>query len=202
MLLFIDNYDSFSYNIVQYLYELNIKYNYQYNIKVIKNDELNLNEIKKYNIKRIVLSPGPGRPKDSGVTMDVLDYYYNKLPILGVCLGHQCIAEYFGVKIINSQDVIHGEVNEVYHNEKYLFKSLKSPIKQARYNSLTVNLDLLNKSKKLLLCAYTKKNDQIFEVMGLRHNEYHLYGIQFHPESVLSEYGHKILNNFYKLSYG
>jgi len=202
MLLFIDNYDSFSYNIVQYLHELNIKYNYKYDIKVIKNDELSLTEIKNYNIKRIVLSPGPGRPKDSGVTMEVLDYYYNKLPILGICLGHQCIAEYFGVKIINSEDVIHGEANDVYHDQKFLFKDLKNSIKQARYNSLTVDLDLLNKSHELSLSAYTKKNNEIFEVMGLRHNKYHLYGVQFHPESVLSENGHEILNNFYKLSYG
>ena len=198
MLLFIDNYDSFSYNIVQYIEELNIRYHYGFNIKVIKNDELTLKDINKLNISKIVLSPGPGRPKDSGVSMEVINYYHRKLPILGICLGHQCLAEYFGINIINSEQVLHGEVVEVYHNKDKIFDNLKSPILQTRYNSLTVDIKELEKSEYLQLTAYTKKENKIFEVMGLSHKELPLYGVQFHPESVLSEHGHELLNNFLK----
>ena len=199
MLLFIDNYDSFSFNIVQYLEELNIKYNYKYQIKIIKNDELDLERIKQLEPKKIILSPGPGRPNDSGVSMDVIDYYYNKLPILGICLGHQCIAEYFGLKINNSEEVVHGETVKVYHDNKDLFKNIQNPVQQTRYNSLTVDINDLNNSNILDLTAYTKKNNKIFEVMGLRHKNLDIYGVQFHPESVLSEQGHEILDNFLKI---
>ena len=182
MILLIDNYDSFSYNLYQFVGSINS------DIKVIKNDEMTVEEIKKLNPSHIILSPGPGRPKESGIIEDVVKKIHN-IPILGVCLGHQAICEVFGLDIINAKKICHGKSDLVkIDNDSYLFKGLNKEIKVARYHSLIG----IGESSELKITAYNSDN----EIMAVEHKKYPIYGMQFHPESILTLDGMKILKNF------
>jgi anthranilate synthase/aminodeoxychorismate synthase-like glutamine amidotransferase len=183
----IDNYDSFTFNLVQYLGVLGE------NIKVRRNDKISIREIEKMAPLKIVISPGPGRPKDAGISKDLIKHFYRSVPILGVCLGHQCIGEVFGAEVINSGIVFHGKTSMIYHDKHTIFSGIKSPFEAARYHSLILKKDTI--PQEFEISAYTK--DKI--VMGIRHKKYKLEGIQFHPESFLTPYGKKILKNFIEL---
>lgn len=187
MILVIDNYDSFTYNLVQYLGELGQK------LEVYRNDKVSLDVISKLNPKRIVISPGPGRPKDAGISNAIIKKFGKKVPILGVCLGHQCIAEVFGGRIIRAKRIMHGKVSLIYHNNKGIFKGIKNPFEATRYHSLLVE----NKTfpSCLKITARTKEN----EIMALAHKKFPILGVQFHPESILTHDGKRLLDNFLKL---
>lgn len=185
-ILVIDNYDSFTYNLVQYLGEL------KQDIIVYRNDEITLNGIKNLNPSHIVISPGPGRPKDGGISMDVIREFAGKIPILGVCLGHQCIGEVYGGKIIHAPELMHGKTSEIYHEGNSIFNDIENPFTATRYHSLIVELDSL-KNSPLNITAKTKEG----LIMALQHKEYkNLIGVQFHPESILTKTGHQLLSNF------
>jgi len=186
-ILMIDNYDSFTFNLVQYLGILGE------NIKVRRNDRITVDEIKDMSPSRIVISPGPGRPEDAGMSKEIIKSFYKEIPILGVCLGHQCIGEVFGAEVINSGVVIHGKTSEIYHDGKTIFSGVKNPFEAARYHSLILKKDSIPET--LEITAWTK--DGI--VMGVRHKESRLEGIQFHPESFLTPQGLEILKNFINL---
>ncbi len=183
-ILMIDNYDSFTFNLVQYLGILGE------NIKVRRNDKITLNEIRKMAPSRIVISPGPGRPVDAGISKDIIKHFYKEMPILGVCLGHQCIGEVFGAEVINSGTVVHGKTSVIYHDRKGIFTGIENPFEAARYHSLILKKDTIPDC--LEVTAHTE--DGI--VMGVRHKNYKLEGIQFHPESFLTPVGLDILKNF------
>jgi len=183
-ILMIDNYDSFTFNLVQYLGILGK------NIKVRRNDKITLDEIRKMGPSRIVISPGPGKPADAGITEDIIRHFYKEIPILGVCLGHQCIGEVFGAEVINSGTVVHGKTSVIYHDGKSIFAGIENPFEAARYHSLILKKDTIPDC--LEITARTK--DGI--VMGVRHKNYKLEGIQFHPESFLTPVGLQILKNF------
>ncbi len=185
--LVIDNYDSFTYNLVQYLQELGAK------TVVYRNDKITLDEIKKLKFKRIVISPGPGRPKNAGISSEVIKEFYRKIPILGVCLGHQCIGAAFKSFIIKAPNIMHGKTSFIHHNAKDIFAGIKNPFAATRYHSLIIDKDRL--TKNLIITAWTK--DGI--IMGVKMKGFPLYGVQFHPESILTVEGKKILNNFLKL---
>jgi len=187
MILMIDNYDSFTYNLVQYLGELGAK------VKVYRNDKISINDIKKLKPKKIVISPGPGRPEDAGISPAVIREFAGKIPILGVCLGHQAIGFVYGAKIIISKKPMHGKTSLIYHNKKDIFRSIPNPFEATRYHSLLVDKKTLPKC--LEITAWTKKG----EIMGLRHIHLPLWGVQFHPESILTKSGKDILNNFLSL---
>ena len=184
MILLIDNYDSFTYNLVQYLEELGAK------IKVYRNDKVTIGEIKKLKPSHIVISPGPGRPDDAGVSKRVIFEFKGKMPVLGVCLGHQCIGEVFGGKVVPAKRLMHGKTSLIYHNKKTIFKSIKNPFQATRYHSLIVERKGLPKCLDII--AQTKEN----EIMAIKHKEYPVWGVQFHPESILTLEGKKILKSF------
>lgn len=187
-MLIIDNYDSFTYNIVQYIKILGEK------PIIIKNDELNLEEIKNLKFNSILISPGWGNPKNSGITMSVIDYYQNKLPILGVCLGMQCIAEYFGAKIVKAKEPCHGKNSEIFFDEDFLlFDGLKQGFSATRYHSLMLDSKSINSNIKIQ--AWTM--DKI--PMALKIKNKNIYGVQFHPEAILTENGIEIFRNFQKI---
>ena len=183
----IDNYDSFTFNLVQYLGILGE------NIKVRRNDKVTVENIEKISPEKIVISPGPGRPEDAGISKDIIKYFYNKIPILGVCLGHQCIGEVFGAEIINSGIVYHGKTSLIYHDSKTIFKNLVNPFDAARYHSLIIKKDTIPSCFEIS----AQTGDGI--IMGIRHNKYPLEGIQFHPESFLTPSGLSLLKNFIEL---
>lgn len=184
-MILIDNYDSFTYNIVQYLEELGVS------PKVYKNDEITVDELKAMQFSRIILSPGAGNPSDSGVTMEVLRDFYKSKKILGVCLGQQCIAEFFGAKVVQLKEPCHGKTTRIFYNENsFLLKGLPQGFKATRYHSLTVEPESINGN--ILVTA--KSEDGV--VMGIRHKNHPIYGVQFHPEAILSEYGHEIFAKF------
>ena len=185
MILIIDNYDSFTYNLVQYIGSLN------YEIKIIKNDEYSINEIEVFHPEKIVISPGPGKPEDAGVSVDVIKQYYKQVPILGICLGHQAIAIAFGGKVINSNEVSHGKVVEINCNESKIFNNIPNSFKATRYHSLMIDHKSL--SKDLDIIAQTDI------IMGIEHKSAKLFGLQFHPESIETEYGMKMIKNFLKI---
>ena len=188
--LVIDNYDSFTYNLVQYLGEL------KQDVLVYRNDEITLNKIKDIKPAHIVISPGPGRPDDAGISKSLIQEFAGKIPVLGVCLGHQCIGEVFGGKIINALVLMHGKTSEIFHETNSIFTDIPSPFTATRYHSLIVDLESI-KDKPLKVTAKTKDN----LVMALEHKDFkNLIGVQFHPESILTEHGHKLLTNFLKLS--
>ncbi len=186
-ILMIDNYDSFTFNLVQYLGILGE------NIKVRRNDKITIDEIKKMSPSKIVISPGPGRPEDAGMSDEIIRNFYTEIPILGVCLGHQCIGEVFGAEIINSGVVIHGKTSDIYHDGRTIFKGIKNPFEAARYHSLILKKDSIPSSLEIT----ARTEDGI--VMGVRHKKYRLEGIQFHPESFLTPVGLRILKNFINL---
>jgi anthranilate synthase component 2 len=184
MLLMIDNYDSFTYNIVQYFGELGEE------VRTVRNDEVTIDEIAAMKPDRICISPGPKAPRDAGVSVEVIREFQGKLPILGVCLGHQAIGEAYGGKIIRAKQVMHGKTSMIAHTGVGVFKDLPSPFTVIRYHSLAIERASLPSC--LEVTAWTDDG----EIMGVRHKEFDIQGVQFHPESILSEYGHKLFKNF------
>ena len=187
MLFMIDNYDSFTYNLVQYFGELG------QDVKVYRNDQVTVGEIENLAPDHIVISPGPCTPNEAGVSIDVIKAFAGKKPILGVCLGHQAMGQAFGGKIVHAKELMHGKTSMVHHKGEGVFKGLPSPFEATRYHSLVVERESLPDC--LAITAWTDDG----EIMGLRHKEYVVEGVQFHPESILSEHGHDLLRNF--LSY-
>ncbi|MCX7926836.1 MAG: aminodeoxychorismate/anthranilate synthase component II [Candidatus Omnitrophica bacterium] len=187
MIVLIDNYDSFTYNLVQYLAELKAK------IKVFRNDKVTLEKISKIKPSQIVISPGPGGPEDAGISCDLIRSFAGKIPILGVCLGHQCIGAVFGGRIVRASCLMHGKVSKIYHCKEGIFKGIPSPFLATRYHSLAVSSKDLPKS--LQVTAWTKDG----QIMGLRHKDFAIWGVQFHPESIMTEHGKKLLANFLAL---
>lgn len=187
MILVIDNYDSFTYNLVQYLGELGEK------LVVKRNDKIELAEIEQFSPERIVISPGPGTPADAGISRDAIKFFANRIPILGVCLGHQCIAEVFGGKVVRSDTLMHGKTSLIYHDGRDIFQDVENPFEATRYHSLIVSKMRLPRVLKVI--ARTKEN----EIMGIKHVHFPVWGVQFHPESILTKEGKKILANFLKV---
>ncbi|MCP1652631.1 MULTISPECIES: aminodeoxychorismate/anthranilate synthase component II [Pseudomonas] len=195
MLLMIDNYDSFTYNLVQYFAELKA------DIHVVRNDELSVDQIAALNPERIVLSPGPCTPNEAGVSLEVIERFAGKLPLLGVCLGHQSIGQAFGGDVVRARQVMHGKVSPVFHKDQGVFAGLNNPLTQTRYHSLVVKRETLPDC--LEITAWTALEDgSVDEIMGLRHKTLNVEGVQFHPESILSEQGHEMLANFLKQTGG
>ena len=188
MILMIDNYDSFTFNIVQYLGELGAE------VLVKRNNRITLDEIDKLNPEKIVISPGPCTPNEAGISIQVVKKYYKKTPILGVCLGHQTIGQAFGGNIVSAKKIMHGKTSQITHDGDYLFKDIPQEFTATRYHSLVIEKESFPDS--LLVTATTKDNKENSEIMGLRHKNYNLFGVQFHPESILTESGHKLLENF------
>ncbi|MDN3653692.1 aminodeoxychorismate/anthranilate synthase component II [Thalassotalea ponticola] len=189
MLLMIDNYDSFTYNLVHYFEHLNER------VVVVRNDEVSIADIISMNADRIVISPGPCNPDKAGLSLDIIDHFKDKLPILGVCLGHQCIAQHFGAVVERARQVMHGKTSLVSHNSHGLFANLNQPLQVTRYHSLVVNKQSLPTC--LHVTAWTEDaNGEMDEIMALEHKTLPIMGVQFHPESVLTEQGHQLLDNF------
>ena len=185
----IDNYDSFTYNLVQYFGELGQE------VKVVRNDALSVDEISALAAERIVISPGPCTPDQAGVSLEVLDRLSGKLPILGVCLGHQSLGQAFGGKVIRAKSIMHGKTSPIHHSGVGVFVGLPSPFQATRYHSLVVEKESLPDC--LEITAWTENEDGSFdEIMGLRHRTLAVEGVQFHPESILTEHGHAMLKNF------
>jgi len=192
MLLMIDNYDSFTYNIVQYLGELKA------DVKVVRNDEISVSDIAKMNPERIVISPGPCSPSEAGISLETIKQYGGRIPILGVCLGHQSIGQAFGGDVVRASKVMHGKTSMIYHNSKGVFANLPNPFRATRYHSLVVKKETLPDC--LEITAWTQLEDgSVDEIMGLRHKTLQIEGVQFHPESILTEHGHQLLKNFLDL---
>ena len=189
MLLMIDNYDSFTYNLVQYFSELGQE------VVVERNDKISLKEIENLNPEFLVLSPGPCTPNEAGISLDIVNSFKGKIPILGVCLGHQTIGQAFGGKITHAKTIMHGKTSEIHHTNKGVFTGLSNPFTATRYHSLVIDRGSLPDCFEIT--AWT--DDE--EIMGIRHKELFIEGVQFHPESILSEYGHDLLRNFIK-NYG
>ena len=186
MILMIDNYDSFTYNIVQYLGELGA------NVKVVRNDMISTKDIEYMEPEKIVISPGPCTPNEAGISLQVVDKFSGHTPILGICLGHQSIGQMFGSNIVKAKHVMHGKTSEIHHNGLGVFSGLPSPFLATRYHSLVVDEVPLD----MELTGWTLKDGSVDEIMGLRHKEHFVEGVQFHPESVLTEHGHALLANF------
>jgi len=185
----IDNYDSFTYNIVQYLYELGV------DVIVRRNDEIGVKDIERIeNLDAIVISPGPCTPNEAGISVETIKTYRGKFPILGVCLGHQSIGAAFGAKIVKAKCLMHGKTSEIFHNQKGIFEGIPSPFKAVRYHSLVIDEKTLPEN-----IGITARSDDN-EIMAIEHKNYPIWGVQFHPESVLTDYGKKLLENFLKLS--
>jgi len=184
----IDNYDSFTYNLVQYLGELGE------DVQVFRNDRITIPEIEALQPERIVISPGPCTPNEAGISLELIDHFKNSLPILGVCLGHQSIGQAFGGKIVHAKHVMHGKLSLIHHRDSDVFRGLANPFTATRYHSLVVDHDTLPGC--LEITAWTEEDDGTIEIMGLRHRELPIYGVQFHPESILTDQGHALLKNF------
>ncbi|WP_314343021.1 aminodeoxychorismate/anthranilate synthase component II [Simonsiella muelleri] len=184
MLLFIDNYDSFTYNIVQYFAELG------QDVQVYCNDEITLAEIETLKPQYLVIGPGPCTPKEAGISVAAMQHFAGKLPILGVCLGHQTIGEAFGGKVVRAKTLMHGKTSPVHHVNRGVFRDLPNPVVCTRYHSLVIDRDTL--PEHLQITAWTEDG----EIMGIRHRDYEIEGVQFHPEGLLTEYGHEMLQNF------
>jgi len=189
MLLMIDNYDSFTYNLVQYFGELGQQ------VEVHRNDQITLEQIEQMNPERIVISPGPCTPNEAGVSLAVIERFAGKLPLLGVCLGHQSIGQAFGAKVVHARTIMHGKTSMVQHHDVGVFKGLKNPLEATRYHSLVIAPDSLPDC--LEVTAWTEdENGELDEIMGVRHKTLAIEGVQFHPESILTECGHEMLKNF------
>ena len=187
MILMIDNYDSFTYNLVQYFGELKA------DMEVVRNDALTVDQIRDMKPKKIVISPGPGRPEDAGVSVDIIKQLGNKIPVLGVCLGHQGIGYAFGAKVINAKRLMHGKTSKIRHDGNTIFRQLPNPFDATRYHSLIV------KRETLPSCFEISAETAEGEIMGMRHRSFGIEGVQFHPESILTIAGKDLLRNFLKL---
>ena len=193
MIIVIDNYDSFTYNLVQYLGELSTEFPVAREIKVYRNDRVQLDTIEKLNPSGIVISPGPGRPEDAGISLELIAQFAPKLPILGVCLGHQSIGQVFGGKIVSAPVLMHGKTSDIYHNNIGIFAGLPNPFTATRYHSLVIDRETFPES--LEVTAWVEDGT----IMGVRHREYtYLQGVQFHPESILTDVGKQLIGNFLK----
>ena len=188
MILMIDNYDSFTFNVVQYLLELGAE------VAVRRNDEITIADIEDMAPQKIVISPGPCTPNEAGVSLDTVAYFAGKIPLLGICLGHQSIGQSFGGDIVRAKAVMHGKTSMIHHNGSGVFAELANPFEATRYHSLVVAPETMPDC--LEVTAWTEENGQIDAIMGLRHRELDVEGVQFHPESILTEHGHQLLNNF------
>ena len=187
-LLVIDNYDSFTYNLVQLFGEMD-----KIDLVVERNDEISIDEIKKLKPDRICISPGPGRPENAGISSELIRNLGQTIPILGVCLGHQCIAQVFGGEVVRAERLMHGKTSQIHHQNRGLFKDLAEPLEATRYHSLIVKRDSIPDS--LQITAETNEG----EIMGLQHREFPIHGVQFHPESILTTEGRKLLANFLRV---
>ncbi len=185
MILIIDNYDSFTYNIVQYVGELG------YEVVVFRNDAIDIESIKKMNPEKIIVSPGPKSPLEAGITVDIIKNFYDKIPILGVCLGHQAIGYAFGAEIIRAKNIMHGKVSSIKHDSSIIYKDIPNTFEATRYHSLIIKKEKL---PSIINVTATSIDDN--EIMGIELKGYNVYGVQFHPESVLTTYGKQIINNF------
>lgn len=189
MLLMIDNYDSFTYNLVQYFGELD------QDVRVYRNDQITLKEIHALAPERIVVSPGPCTPNEAGISVEVIHEFAGKLPILGVCLGHQSIGQALGGRIVHADHVMHGKTSDIHHNNSDVFAGLQSPFVATRYHSLVIERESLPDC--LEITAWTRSDaGEMDEIMGVRHKEHPVFGVQFHPESILTTCGHDLLKNF------
>ena len=187
MILMIDNYDSFTYNLVQYLGELGEE------LVVARHDQITLQKVRALKPAGIVISPGPGSPKDAGISNALIKTFAGQIPILGVCLGHQCIGEVFGGEVVRAKRLMHGKTSQILHDGRQLFRGLPNPFEATRYHSLIVQRERL--PRELQITAWTKEG----EIMGLRHRRWPVYGVQFHPESILTKSGKDLLRNFLRL---
>ncbi len=191
MLLLIDNYDSFTYNLYQYFCELGAE------VKVLRNDQLTLTDIEQLAPSHLVISPGPCTPDQAGISLQAIAHFSTRLPILGVCLGHQAMAQAFGAKIVRARQAIHGKTSPVRHTGQSVFTGLNNPLTVTRYHSLVVAPDTLPDCFDIT--AWTERDGERDEIMGIMHKTLPLHGVQFHPESILSEQGHQLLDNFLKI---
>ena len=189
MLLMIDNYDSFTYNLVQYFGEL------QADVQVHRNDKITVAEIEKLNPSHLVISPGPCTPNEAGISLEAITYFAGKLPILGVCLGHQSIGQAFGGKIVHANEIMHGKTSMIQHKDEGVFKGLPSPFEATRYHSLVIEKKSIPDCLEVTAWTENEKG-KIDEIMGVRHKDLDVEGVQFHPESILTEHGHALLKNF------
>lgn len=193
MLLMIDNYDSFTYNVVQYLGELGA------DVRVERNDQIDLDAIEAMNPERIVISPGPCTPNEAGISMQVIETWAGRVPVLGICLGHQSIGQVYGGKIVRARQVMHGKTSPIHHRGEGVFANLSNPFEATRYHSLVIDADSLPEC--LEVTAWTETEDgEVDEIMGVRHRELQVEGVQFHPESILTAHGHDLLRNFLEQS--
>ncbi len=192
MLLMIDNYDSFTYNLVQYLGELGA------DVRVYRNDQISIREIEALAPEHIVISPGPCTPNQAGVSIDVITHFCAKVPILGVCLGHQAIGQAFGGRIVHAREIMHGKTSMIRHRSTGLFQGLENPFQATRYHSLVIAEDSLPDCLEITAWTETPSGERD-EIMGVRHREHRLLGVQFHPESILTHHGHDLLRNFLTL---
>ena len=189
MLLMIDNYDSFTYNLVQYFGELGA------DVVVHRNDQISIDDIEKLNPEYLVISPGPCTPNEAGVSMDAIKHFAGKLPILGVCLGHQSIGQVFGGDIIHAKQIMHGKTSMMFHKDTGVFSGIDNPFEATRYHSLVIDKNTIPDC--LEITAWTEDDKgNMDEIMGIRHKEYAIQGMQFHPESILTNAGHQLLKNF------
>ncbi|MCB1829586.1 MAG: aminodeoxychorismate/anthranilate synthase component II [Chromatiaceae bacterium] len=189
MLLMIDNYDSFTYNLVQYFAELGEE------VRVFRNDEITLQEIDTMQPDHLVISPGPCTPNEAGISVDAILRFAGKIPILGVCLGHQSIGQAFGGRIVHAREVMHGKTSPIHHADSGLFSGLANPYRATRYHSLVIDRESLPEC--LEITAWTENGDGAMdEIMGIRHRQMNVQGVQYHPESILTEHGHDLLKNF------
>ena len=188
MLLMIDNYDSFTYNVVQYLGELGAE------VEVHRNDEITLDEIADRSPDKIVISPGPCTPNEAGISMAVVERFGREIPLLGICLGHQSIGQVFGGEVVRAREVMHGKTSMIHHAGTGVFSELPEPLEATRYHSLVVERDSLPEC--LEVTAWTERDGEVDEIMGFRHREYPIEGVQFHPESIFTRTGHDLLRNF------
>ena len=189
MILMIDNYDSFTYNVVQYLAELKA------DVQVYRNDEITIAEIEQLAPEKIVISPGPCTPNEAGISVEVIKHFAAKIPILGICLGHQSIGQAFGADIVRAKQVMHGKTSLIYHNNSGVFKGLSNPFEATRYHSLVIDQSSLPDCLELVAWTQDAKGS-VDEIMGVRHTELQLERVQFHPESILTQQGHDLLQNF------
>jgi len=189
MIIMIDNYDSFTYNVVQYFGKLGA------DIKVFRNDKVTIDEIEKMKPEALVISPGPCTPKEAGISVEAIRHFAGKLPILGICLGHQSIGFAFGGKIVRAKKLMHGKASLIIHNERDLFEGMKNPFSAIRYHSLVIDRGTLPD-----VFEVTAESEDDREIMGIRHKTLPIYGVQFHPESILTEDGIKIIDNFIKIT--